>query len=73
VYTEAHLQTAAYELAGIECGFEPDRVMLLAVGEDGEYQVTHCHASADDFLAVLEASRVMRKLRKAAGAGDDGG
>jgi hypothetical protein len=68
VYTEAHLQTAAYELAGIECGMDPDRVMLLAVAEDGEYQVSHCHASGDDFLAVLEVSRVMRKLRKAAGA-----
>jgi hypothetical protein len=67
IYDIAHIQTAAYELAGIECGFDPDRVMLLAVAENGEYQVSHCHASGDDFLAVLEASRVMRKLRKTIG------
>jgi hypothetical protein len=65
IYTEAHLQTAAYELAGIECGFDPDTVMLLAVAADGTYEVTHCQATGDDFLAVLETSRVISKLRKA--------
>ena len=65
VYPEAHLQAAAYEGAGMECGFDPDRVFLLAVGEDGTYTVTHCHAELDDFLTVLEASRVMSRLRRA--------
>jgi len=64
IYTESHLQTAAYELAGIECGLEPDMVMLLAVAENGEFQVSPCHASGDDFLAVLEVSRIMRRLAK---------
>ena len=65
VYPEAHLQAAAYELGGVECGFDPDAVMLLAVGADGQYTVTSCAANGDDFLAVLEVSRVMRKLRRA--------
>ena len=65
IYTEAHLQAAAYELAGIECGFDPDRVMLLAVAENGEYEISPCHAQPDDFLSVLETYRVMTKLRKA--------
>jgi hypothetical protein len=71
IYSEAHLQAAAYELAGIECGFDPDTVMLLAVGADGTYTVTGCAASGDDFLAVLECSRVMRKLRQATKADED--
>jgi len=68
-YLEAHLQTAAYELALVECGFGfPDDSVLVAVGEDGTFNETGCDATGDDFLAVFEAYAVMGRLRKLSAA-----
>ena len=64
VYDEAHLQARAYELAEVECGQpEPEGIVIVAVGEDGSFEMVECEAEAGDWLAVLSAHRAMARLR----------
>lgn len=66
VYEEAHLQARAYALADVECGNpEPDGIVIVAVGEDGGFEMVECEAEAGDFLNVLRTSRSLYKLRGA--------
>lgn len=66
VYDEAHLQAAAYALADQECGApEPDAIMIVAVGEEGNFEAVDCDATARDFLAVLACQRAVKRLSAA--------
>lgn len=66
VYTEHYLQLAAYELAAVECGYEPsdDRV-VVNVWPDGRYQAKVSKATAEDWLAVLGAYRALERIKGA--------
>lgn len=66
VYTEHHLQLAGYELAAVECGYEPsdDRV-VVNVWPDGRYQAKVSKATAEDWLAVLGAYRALERIKGA--------
>lgn len=65
VYDEPHLQCAAYMLAHVECGAaHPDGGLIVALGEDGNYDARRCEATAQDFLDVLGAHHAIGRLRK---------
>lgn len=64
VYDEPHTQVAAYVGALVECGHPaPDGTLIVALGEDGNYEAVEGEASYEDFLAVLSAFQVMKRLR----------
>lgn len=64
VWDEPHVQLAAYMGALVECGHPaPDGGLIVAIGEDGTFQAAECEASYEDFLAILGADSVMRRLR----------
>lgn len=71
VYDEAHLQAAAYRLADVECGSPvPDGIVIVAVGEDGSFEMVEGEAEAGDFLNVLATHRSLSRLRSARTARD---
>lgn len=64
VYDDPHLQCAAYVGALVECGHEvPDDSLIVALGDAGEFEQVACRARYEDFLAVLGAHQVMKRLR----------
>lgn len=68
VYPSHSRQLEAYELASIECGYEPtDARGIIHVSKDGEYEFVRSTATADDFLVVLAVwkSDQSMKTRKA--------
>lgn len=66
VYDEAHLQARAYADAEVECGnAPPDGVVIVAVGEDGSFELVDCEARSQDWLNVLATHRSMGQLRNA--------
>lgn len=64
VYSEAHLQAAAYAECEHYCSDlgRPEAIVIVAVGEDGSYEDVPGEAEYDDFLCVLNTSRVMKRL-----------
>lgn len=71
VYDEAHLQARAYALADVECGSpEPEGIVIVAVGEDGGFEMVECEAEGGDWLAVLSTHRALSRLRSARSARD---
>lgn len=70
VFSKHALQLAGYELASIECGYEPtDGRAVLHVTPDGHYQfVDVSYATGDQYIAVKEAWSAMRSLEGAARA-----
>jgi len=67
VYPEAHIQAAGYSLALQECGIEPvEHILIVAVGEQGEFSTRAGCADPGDFLAVLGCHRAMGRVKKAA-------
>lgn len=66
VYDEAHLQAMAYSLADVECGnLPPEGIVIVAVGEDGGFEMVECEAEAGDWLNVLACSKTVGRLRSA--------
>jgi hypothetical protein len=61
VYPTSHFpQLAGYELASVEMGFQPtDAQYILRVGRDGEYEFVRSTATAEHFLAFLDAQRAI--------------
>lgn len=69
VYDEAHLQARAYALADVECGNPPpEGIVIVAVGEDGSFEMVKCEAETSDWLNVLSAYRSVCRLRSARSA-----
>lgn len=69
VYTEAHLQTAAYMLALEECGIEPAvGAVIVAAGESGGFSTSTCCSDPAHFLAVLACHRAVSAVRAQAKA-----
>lgn len=67
IFTEHHLQVAAYCKALEECGVEPAmRSLVLAVSEDGEFTTAVCCAEPSHFLAVLNCHRAVSAVRASA-------
>ena len=66
VYEEAHFQARAYAMAEVECGNpQPEGIVIVAVGEEGGFEMVECEAEAGDWLAVLSAHRAMVRVRGA--------
>jgi hypothetical protein len=66
IYKEAHLQLAAYKLASDEMGRDPvDNLIVIRLGEDGEYELAESKATGKDFLAVKSAFDAVKALEKA--------
>lgn len=66
IYKEAHLQLAAYQLASDEMGRDPvDKLLVIRLGDDGEYQIAESKAKGKDFLAVKAAYDAVKALEKA--------
>jgi hypothetical protein len=55
VYMESHgRQLEAYELASVECGYEPTVARgIINVSADGTYKLVRSKCTSDDFLNVL--------------------
>lgn len=69
VYDEAHLQARAYAIADVECGSPvPEGIVIVAVGEDGSFEMVECEAEAGDSLNVLATYRTLSRLRSARAA-----
>ncbi len=66
VYDDPHFQAAAYVGALVECGHpEPDGALIVALGEDGEFEAVECAGAFEDFLGVLGVHHALRRLRLA--------
>ena len=66
VYDEAHLQARAYADAEVECGNPtPEGIVIVAVGEDGNFEMVECEAESGDWLNVLRTYRSISRLRNA--------
>lgn len=65
VYPTSHfVQLEGYELAGVEMGFPATDVRLvLNTHPDGTYDFKAGYATADDFLAYLEALKAIKGLK----------
>jgi hypothetical protein len=71
VYDEAHLQAIAYSVADQECGSpQPEGIVIVAVGEEGTFEMVECEAEPGDFLNVLATHRSLSRLRSARSARD---
>lgn len=71
VYDEAHLQAIAYANADVECGNPlPEGIVIVAVGEEGGFEMVECEAQIGDFLNVLSTQRSVTRLRSARAARD---
>lgn len=69
VYDEAHLQARAYADAEVECGNPaPEGIVIVAVGEDGGFEMVECEATSTDWLNVLATYRSMCRLKNARAA-----
>lgn len=65
-YDEAHLQARGYAVADVECGQpEPEGIVVVAVGENGTFEMVECEAEAGDWLNVLATYRSLCRLRSA--------
>lgn len=66
VYAVEHfLQVEAYALATTECGHDVgDFRGVVAVGADGSFQFRRSFATADDFLALLPAFQMRKRLER---------
>lgn len=66
VYDEAHVQARAYADADVECGSPaPEGIVIVAVGEQGNFEMVECEATSADWLNVLAVYRSMCRLRGA--------
>lgn len=64
VYPSHSLQLEAYELAAVECGYEPtEERFVLRLGADGRYEFVRSRASAEQFLAVRACHRALEGLK----------
>jgi hypothetical protein len=64
VYLSHALQLEAYELASIECGYDPtDYRYVLHVTRDGKYELVRSKATPDDFLAVRACYQALENLK----------
>ena len=64
VYMSHHRQLAGYELASVECGYEPtDARGILHVMPDGQYELVKGLAEAEDFVIILSAFNSERRLK----------
>lgn len=64
VYPTHALQLAAYELASVECGYEPtDHRWVLHVFPDGAYELVQTFAPPEGFLSVLSTYRTLQGLK----------
>lgn len=63
-YPSHALQLIAYELASVECGYDPTTARgILHVMADGTYEFVRAKADPSDFLAVLEVWRRMERAK----------
>lgn len=66
VYETHHFQLSGYELAAVECGYEPtDGQVVVCVSADGTYEVALNRSTPEDFLAVKGAYDAMARLKEA--------
>ena len=68
VYTEAHVQAAAYVIANERCaGPAVDRVMIVGLSEDGRFQWTRgeLDASRKTWASALDFYKTINRLKKA--------
>jgi hypothetical protein len=65
VYTSHHRQLAAYELASVECGYEPtDAQGILHVMENGGYEFVRGLAEGEDFVITLRLHESELQLKE---------
>lgn len=66
IYPKSHYrQLEAYELASVECGYEPtDARGVIHVSADGGYEFVRSTATAEDFLCVLAVWRSDESLTR---------
>lgn len=66
IYPEAHAQTTAYVEADERCGApRVERVLLVGISEDGEYNVVEGIDASAVWLATLEFQAALRRHEKA--------
>jgi hypothetical protein len=66
IFPEHSFQLGAYELASIECGYEPtDYQVVIQCGADGRYQARRSWASGEDFLMVKACWETYRRVEEA--------
>lgn len=65
VYLSHHRQLEAYELASVECGYEPtDARGILHVTADGNYEFVRSVADPEDFVKVLDVWNSEQRLKE---------
>lgn len=60
VYESAHFQTRLYSMALARCGLEIEHILLVGIGNDGNFELVECEvdeASAEALIAVYKARK----------------
>lgn len=65
-YPGYHLQLAAYEHAMVESGYgQVDKTAIVRVTADGRYELSVGQALPEEFAAVMEVDRILKRIEKA--------
>lgn len=63
VWPEAHYQTRLYADCAEHCSLEPfERIVIVAVGDDGTFSLSECCASTEDAQALVAVYRARKRL-----------
>jgi hypothetical protein len=63
IYDKAHYQTRLYEMARRACGMPPaDRILIVGVDDQGDFQLVDCEATEEDALALLHTFRSRKRI-----------
>jgi len=63
-YPEAHLQTRLYAMALAVLGIELDGIKVVAIGDDGGFELIECAATEADALALLHTFRARKRIEQ---------
>lgn len=65
-YPEAHYQTRLYDMALRESAdIKVERIVIVAVGDDGGFDLPECEASEDDARALVDVYRSRQRIERA--------
>lgn len=68
-YPEAHYQTRLYDMAlAVSAGIVVDRIVIVAVGDDGSFDLPECDATEADARALIHVYRSRKRIEAASQA-----
>lgn len=61
-FDSAHFQTRLYAMALRHCGIEVERILIIAIGDDGDFELVECAATERAAEALITVHRARRLI-----------